>query len=74
MKPLSILLFLTVTASTAGSAVIIQDPEQQRPVVRFGVVIDGPWDGNDGVRLQLEPELRSLLQSDFDPPSGHWRA
>ena len=51
----------------AASPDVASAQESDRPIVRFGVVIDGPWAGNDGVRTLFEREITELLQSEFDP-------
>ncbi|UCH83505.1 MAG: TolC family protein, partial [Candidatus Latescibacterota bacterium] len=35
------------------------------PVVRVGVVIDGPWDGNDEAAAMFEREILEILEGDF---------
>ncbi len=39
---------------------------QERPVVRIGIVVDGPWARNADALALLERELTDLLRSDFD--------
>lgn len=51
----------------AASPDVARTQETDRPIVRFGVVMDGPWAGNDGVRALFEQAITELLQSEFDP-------
>ena len=39
---------------------------QERPVVRIGVVIDGPWVRNDEIRAEFEGAVHRLLDGQFD--------
>lgn len=39
---------------------------QARPVVRIGVVIDGPWERNQGARQVFENEILELLSEEFE--------
>ena len=45
-------------ASVASSA--------QQPVVRIGVVIDGPWERNDEIERLFQRELLELTRGEFD--------
>ena len=38
----------------------------RQPIVRFGVVIDGPWERNREVMELFEKEIRDLLSGEFD--------
>jgi len=59
LAPLIITLVLTAGASALQA--------QERPVVRFGVVIDGPFQRNDEVRGMFQTEIIDLIRDDFDP-------
>ncbi len=55
-----------MAAGTAGSAAV--------PVVRVGVVVDGPWQGNDTVRQLTRAEVTTLTEGEFDVrfPDEHY--
>ena len=38
----------------------------QQPVVRVGVVIDGPWERNDEIERLFQRELLELTRGEFD--------
>lgn len=39
---------------------------QERPVLKVGVVIDGPWELNDTISETFQAEITALLKSEFD--------
>ncbi len=39
---------------------------QELPVVRVGVVVDGPWEGNPGIRALTRSEVTALTEGEFD--------
>jgi outer membrane protein TolC len=39
---------------------------QELPVVRVGVVVDGPWEGNPGIRELTRSEVTALTEGEFD--------
>ena len=55
---LEIFAWTTLAASAAASA--------QEPVVRIGVVIDGPWERNVEIERIIQRELTELMQGEFE--------
>ena len=55
---LEIVAWTTLAASAAASA--------QEPVVRIGVVIDGPWERNVEIERIIQRELTELMQGEFE--------
>jgi outer membrane protein TolC/ABC-type uncharacterized transport system substrate-binding protein len=41
-------------------------PAAEPPRVRIGIVVDGPWAGNQGVRELTSQEVRALTEGDFE--------
>ncbi|MDY7093484.1 MAG: TolC family protein [Acidobacteriota bacterium] len=39
---------------------------RERPIVRIGAVVDGPWQGNEGLRERTEQEILNLTEGEFD--------
>ena len=49
----------------------------QLPIVRIGIVTDGPWEGNDEIRSLFEQEILELTRGEFDvrfPADEHIQA
>lgn len=38
----------------------------QQPIVRIGIVVDGPWERNDEIRQMFEQEILTLAKGEFD--------
>ena len=57
------LFWLSVAVLLSPFAVWGQD---SRPVVRVGMVFDGPWSGNDQIRSLTAAELKALVGSEID--------
>ena len=55
---LFIVLLFSLFANTAHT--------QSLPQKRIGMVIDGPWSGNDEVRLLFQTEILELAEGEFD--------
>ncbi len=55
---LEIFVWTAFAASTAASA--------QEPVVRVGVVIEGPWERNVEIERIIQRELTELMRGEFD--------
>lgn len=70
LSPLCVGLLCAVTIV----ALPRQAPAQQ-PVVRIGVVLDGPWEESDRIRSLFESEIGDLLRGEFDVqfPTGKRR-
>lgn len=58
---LFIFLFIFSTAIAYG-----QKPKKERPVVKIGVVVDGPWHSNEPIRQLFEQEILTLARDEFD--------
>jgi outer membrane protein TolC len=57
----NVLLFALCLLCLAASPVGGQVPE-----VRVGIVVDGPWEGNEEIRKTFEQEITELLRGEFD--------
>jgi outer membrane protein TolC len=49
-----------------STLLIAQQTNAQPQVVRIGVVVDGPWEGNEYVRGLSQQEIGDLLRGEFD--------
>ncbi|MEE9168454.1 MAG: hypothetical protein V3U73_01740, partial [bacterium] len=59
--------FKIVMFVLAMSTLLIgQQTNAQPRVVRIGVVVDGPWEGNEYVRGLSQQEIGDLLRGEFD--------
>ena len=53
--------------STIAAVLVATAPAQaQRPPLRIGVAIDGPWERNERVRTAFEREITQLLKGEYD--------
>lgn len=39
---------------------------QNQPVIQIGIVVDGPWEGNQEIRQMLQGEILALTSGEFD--------
>ena len=58
IRPLVLLMLLVALTAGLGNA--------QRPVIRIGVAIDGPWERNTEIRERFEAEITQLLRREYD--------
>lgn len=56
------LLILALAAAWLGAASAAAEP----PLVRVGMVVDGPWEGNDAIRDLTRAEVVTLTGGEFD--------
>lgn len=62
-RSLVVALWTLVCATSWPAASPFADP---RPVVRIGVVLDGPWERNEEIVGQFQQEILELLSGEFD--------
>ena len=55
-----IVVLLTLTSLTPSRAY------GELPVVRIGIVTDGPWEGSEEIRSLFEQEILELARGEFD--------
>ena len=58
--PGAVLLAICLCAAVPGAGAT------ELPVVRVGVVVDGPWEGNPGMRQLTIDEVTALTEGEFD--------
>ena len=57
---------LAVVALVAATGGAIADAQGSIDVVRIGIVLDGPWEGNENVRNLTKTEILGLTEGEFD--------
>lgn len=55
-----------LAAALAAVFLCASSPAASLPVVRMGVVIDGPWSGNDAAGALFQEEILALTEGEFD--------